>query len=389
MPEFYPDDATLLSMSEDSVTGVEMIPTGRSPYVLEFRKLVQRLLLAAGRANDLRVYQDGDLSVGIRAGRCFVGDQARWFAGVEGRAVSPNATTHLWLDAGGQVQSSTGALPTDRTIFIPLANVTAGGAITQIADLRGESFLMAPSLASLGVTASASRINAALSNAASTVTAANLNQLTAGNTANADYLHRHLIVYQNETGEAYFTLINGSANPDANVGLVLSLPGRFPDDLVLLPDAQTGFLTQRYDNRTFGMIGVCTLQASFAGEVTDGVNPRFLGVAPQDGVITDVVLSVRLNLQSNHAGDAIAALVRRNGELVASTPPSLSSAAGTGFRSTAQGHGTPAAIVSGSIAQVRRGDVFTVDLNRTVGGTLSQEATDVAVLVVIRAAGPD
>ncbi len=70
MSERYPDDATLLAMEQDAATGVQYIPTGQSPYYLHFRKLVHRLLLACGRANDLRVYQDGDLSVGVRPGRC-------------------------------------------------------------------------------------------------------------------------------------------------------------------------------------------------------------------------------------------------------------------------------------------------------------------------------
>jgi hypothetical protein len=80
MSERYPDDAALLALESDAATGVEYIPTGRSPYYLEFRKLVQRLLLAAERANDLRVYQDGDLSIGVRPGRCLIQNAAVTFA---------------------------------------------------------------------------------------------------------------------------------------------------------------------------------------------------------------------------------------------------------------------------------------------------------------------
>ncbi len=65
MSERYPSDATLLALSQDDATGVEYIPTGRSPYYLEFRKMLYRLLRATERANDLRVHQDGDLTAGV------------------------------------------------------------------------------------------------------------------------------------------------------------------------------------------------------------------------------------------------------------------------------------------------------------------------------------
>jgi len=122
MPERYPDDATLLALEQDPTTGVEYIPTGRSPYFLEFRKLVQRTLLATERANDLRVHADGDLSVGVRPGRCLIHNTPIAFAGTTALTVPNNATTFLWLDGDGNVQTG-GALPTDRTEFVPLAEV--------------------------------------------------------------------------------------------------------------------------------------------------------------------------------------------------------------------------------------------------------------------------
>ena len=50
MPERYPSDATLLALSADTATGVEYIPTGQSPYYLQFRKLLQGLLDARATA---------------------------------------------------------------------------------------------------------------------------------------------------------------------------------------------------------------------------------------------------------------------------------------------------------------------------------------------------
>jgi hypothetical protein len=153
MPERYPDDATLLNLTQDTQTGVEYVPTGKSPYYLEFRRLIQRLLLASQRANDLRVYQDGDLSIGIRPGKCHVNGSALDFAGVTGLAVPPGVTTSYWLDDAGVVQSAPTGFPSDRGRAIPLAAVQADtSAINSITDHRGEAILYLPTLNSLGMT---------------------------------------------------------------------------------------------------------------------------------------------------------------------------------------------------------------------------------------------
>ena len=163
MPERYPDDATLLALAQDTVTGVDYIPTGKSPYFLEARRLTQRSLLAGQRANDLRVYQDGDLTIGIRSGRCVINDQPIEFIGITGFSIAANATTNVWLDATGAIILSLDTLPTDRSTFVPLAQVvTSGGSISSITDLRGEAFLHIPSLTALGVTVPAAQINQAV-----------------------------------------------------------------------------------------------------------------------------------------------------------------------------------------------------------------------------------
>ena len=163
MSERYPDDATLLALAQDPATGVEYIPTGRSPYFLEFRRLVHRALLSGQRANDLRVYQETDLTIGVRAGACVIDNNPITFTGTTGVAVAVNATTYVWLDSAGNVITSTNSLPGDRTTFVPLARVTTGTTtITTITDLRGEAFLLTPSLSTLGVTVSAAQINQAV-----------------------------------------------------------------------------------------------------------------------------------------------------------------------------------------------------------------------------------
>ena len=66
MAEVYPSDNELLNLQSDSETGVEYIATGTAPYYVEFRKLLYRLLLASRRANDLRIYDEGGLNIGVK-----------------------------------------------------------------------------------------------------------------------------------------------------------------------------------------------------------------------------------------------------------------------------------------------------------------------------------
>jgi len=153
MTERYPDDAILLNIAQDPSTGVEYVPTGKTPYFLEFRRLVQRMLLACERANDLRVYQDGDLSIGIRPGKAFINSAPLDFTGTSVLTVNPNETTYVWLDQTGTPQLNPSGFPADRTRVIPLAVVSTGiSAIESVADHRGESFLQIDSLSSLGLT---------------------------------------------------------------------------------------------------------------------------------------------------------------------------------------------------------------------------------------------
>lgn len=152
MPERYPQDAILLTLTQDDQTGVEYIPTGKTPYFLEFRRLLQRTLLAAQRANDLRPYQEGDWTLGIRPGRCFIRNTPRDFAGVTGLTVAADAVTRFWLDAEGLLQTGA-SFPSDRTAFLPLAEVVAGhDGIDSLIDLRGQTFLCVPDPVMLGLT---------------------------------------------------------------------------------------------------------------------------------------------------------------------------------------------------------------------------------------------
>ncbi|MBN1359355.1 MAG: hypothetical protein JW993_02130 [Sedimentisphaerales bacterium] len=140
MAEVYPPDSELLNLQSDSQTGVEYIPTGAAPYYLQFRKLLYRLLLATQRANDLRVFDEGGLDVGVKAGTFWLGTELLAYAGSTGNALADDKpAVYLYLD-------SDGALVTDEydsfpsmavTPHVRLAIVsTSGGDITSITDCR-------------------------------------------------------------------------------------------------------------------------------------------------------------------------------------------------------------------------------------------------------------
>ncbi len=388
MTERYPDDAALLALGADAETGVEYIPTGLSPYYLEFRKLIHRLLLSAHRANDLRVFQEDDLTVGVRGGRCVIGDTAITFEGSTGLTVENNATTSIWLDDAGTVQTSTAGLPDDRTTFIPLAEVIAeAGAITTLVDRRGEAFLRAVDLVSLGVNASAGEINQAMMGIHATVNSAALNTLTGGGVADTE--HRHESISTDEDAETSFRLTNVNTGASANVALAFDLPMLLPYSTVLAPDVSTGWLQQRFGSQTYALLGATSLQYAHEGDLNATQTDKLMGTVPIDGTISDVILTIGSNIESDTASDGLSATVRVNGAVVTSTPPAITNATGTGFRSTAQGDGTAAVVVSDGTEQVSKGDVLTVDLTRNVTGTVSNEASNIVVQVVVRGSQPE
>jgi hypothetical protein len=140
MSEAYPSDSELLNLQADSETGVEYIPTGTAPYYLHFRKLLHRLLLAARRANDLRVYDEGGLDIGVRAGKFWFGTELVTYVGSTGHTLADDqAAIYLYLDADAAlVTDEYSGFPDMATMpHIRLAIVTtSGGDITSIVDAR-------------------------------------------------------------------------------------------------------------------------------------------------------------------------------------------------------------------------------------------------------------
>ena len=148
MSEVYLTDNELLNLVSDVETGVEFIPTGTAPYYLHFRKLLHRLLLATKRANDLRVYDEGGLEIGVKGGKFWVGGTLVSFVGSSGNTLADDkAAIYVCLD-------STGSLVTDEYTAFPVmseqAHVrlavveTAGGDIVSISDARDHHSVFGP-----------------------------------------------------------------------------------------------------------------------------------------------------------------------------------------------------------------------------------------------------
>ena len=140
MSEVYPSDNELLNIQSDSETGVEYIATGTAPYYVEFRKLLYRLLLATRLANDLRVYDEGGLDVGVKAGKFWLDTALISYAGSSGNTLADDKPNiYIYLDSAGTLVTNeyTSFPDMATTPHIRLAIVsTSGGDIDSITDCR-------------------------------------------------------------------------------------------------------------------------------------------------------------------------------------------------------------------------------------------------------------
>lgn len=155
MSELHPPDADLnaLSGTADAEQEVPFLTIGEAPYYTSFYRMLYRLLTVARRAGDLRVYKDGELTFGVRAGSFFDGSELRQYAGSTGNALTNNATSHVYLDAAGVLHVATDDFPAPSAPHVRLATVTtsAGGYTHEdISDKRGAAMFSTTS----GVSAS-------------------------------------------------------------------------------------------------------------------------------------------------------------------------------------------------------------------------------------------
>jgi len=147
MAEVYLSDNELLNIQSDGETGVEYIATGTAPYYLHFRKLLYRLLLAVRRANDLRVYDEGGLDIGVKTGAFWLGTEPVNYPGSSGNTLADDKPNiYIYLNSAGTlvINEYSGFPDMEVTPHIRLAIVsTSGGDIDSITDCRaGHNFVM-------------------------------------------------------------------------------------------------------------------------------------------------------------------------------------------------------------------------------------------------------
>jgi hypothetical protein len=138
MAEQYPSDAVLeaLAGTADAAAAVEYPAEDTDPWLIAANKLTYRLLDVARRAGDLRVYKDGDLTFGVRAGRWYDGTTARAYAGATDQALTDDATNYIYLTAAGVLTVATSGFPDPAdTAFIPLAEILAADGAYDFADI--------------------------------------------------------------------------------------------------------------------------------------------------------------------------------------------------------------------------------------------------------------
>ena len=148
MSEVYPSDSELNAILEEVETGVEYIPTGTVPYHLHFRKLLYRLLLAAKRSNDLRLFDEGGLTFGVKAGKFWNGTTLVTYAGSSGNVLAANkANIYVYINSSGTlVLDEYTAFPdmsAGRHVRLAVISTSASD-ITSLVDARNHHSIAVP-----------------------------------------------------------------------------------------------------------------------------------------------------------------------------------------------------------------------------------------------------
>lgn len=145
MSETQLTDAQALALAgtTDSATDFAYHTVGQSTYYLDGFRQRHRLLTMLKCTNALRVYKDGDLTFGVRAGTFANGDTMVDYAGATAQALTNNATNTVYLTAAGALTVNTTGFPDpSATPHVPLATiVTAAGTydVDDITDFRSRA----------------------------------------------------------------------------------------------------------------------------------------------------------------------------------------------------------------------------------------------------------
>ncbi len=133
--------ADALSGTSDSDLDFTYLTIGQSPYYTTAFRCWEKIVRIVKAANALRVYKDGDLTFGVRAGRYMDGGTVREYSGATGQSLTNNDTNYVYLTVGGTLTVNTTGFPdAGTTPHIPLATIeTSGGEYDHgdITDYRG------------------------------------------------------------------------------------------------------------------------------------------------------------------------------------------------------------------------------------------------------------
>ena len=136
-------EALALAGTTDTETDFAYHTVGQSTYYLDGFRQRHRILTILKAANELRVFQDGDLTFGVRAGRYLDGDTPVDYAGASAQDLTNNATNYIYLTADGTLTVNTTGFPTpSETPQLALATiVTAAGTYGtgDVTDYRGRA----------------------------------------------------------------------------------------------------------------------------------------------------------------------------------------------------------------------------------------------------------
>jgi hypothetical protein len=146
MTELYKSDTDLNALSGTTATnGLPYPTTGEGNWHTDIFKALHQLLIETAPARALRVFKDGDLTFGVRAGSFLNGDTQVDYAGADEQALTNNATNYIYLTAAGVLTVNTTGFPTPSvTEHVRLATiVTAAGVydIDDITDCRGMAMI--------------------------------------------------------------------------------------------------------------------------------------------------------------------------------------------------------------------------------------------------------
>jgi len=136
-------EAAALSGTTDTDTDLVYPTNTAADYANSIFRAIHRLNTIAEAVNQLRVYKDGALTFGVRAGKYLNGDTPVNYAGADEQALTDDDTNYIYLTAAGTLTVNITGFPTpSATPHVPLATIlTASGAyaLSDITDYRGRA----------------------------------------------------------------------------------------------------------------------------------------------------------------------------------------------------------------------------------------------------------